>query len=78
MASLYSEDVITSMHSRPTVWELDAAPTEEEFQTVMGRLKSGKAARMTRIARNDSLWSGLWDRMVHLMQSAWNEGSVVN
>jgi len=80
VASLYSEDVITSVHSRPTVWELEAAPTEEKFQTTIGRLKSGKVARMRQGLPEMIVYGGqeLWGRMVHLMQSAWNDGSVVD
>ena len=71
-------EVIESMPSKPTLWELDAAPTEEELQRVICKLKKGKAGGITGILPELIAYGGqeLWNRMLRLMQSVWEEGKV--
>ena len=41
--SEYQEEVIADMPSQPTHWDLDGPPTAEEFESVLSKLKRGKA-----------------------------------
>ena len=79
VASQFSEETIVSLEPRPTRWHLDEPSTEEEFQTAMERLKTGKAAGMTEILQEMIVYGGqeLWDRLLYLMKSVWEEGRVV-
>ena len=79
VASQFSEETIASLEPRPTLWDLDEPPTEEEFQTAMDRLKTGKAAGMTGILQEMIVYGGheLWDRLLDLMKRVWEEGRVV-
>jgi hypothetical protein len=79
VASQFSEETIASLEPRPTLWDLDEPPTEEEFQTAMDRLKTGKAAGMTGILPEMIVCGGheLWDRLLDLMKRVWEEGRVV-
>ena len=78
-SSHFAEETISMMPQRTTLWELDAVPTEEELQTAMSKLKTEKAAGLTGILPEMILFGGmeLKKRLLDLMQTIWEEGTVV-
>ena len=77
--SEYSEEVLEGTTVLPPFTDLDNAPSEEELENALSKLKNGKAGGKNGILPELVRCGGshLWDRLLVLMQDIWREGKVV-
>lgn len=77
--SEFNEEVLESITTLPPFTELDTAPSEEELESALSKLKKGKAGGKTGILPELVCSGGtlLRDRLLVLMQDVWKEGKVV-
>ena len=77
--SQYQQEVVDSMPTHQTIYDLDVPPTSDELLSALGKLKNGKVGGNTGILPELIRYGGaeVQDKILELLCEVWEEGTVV-